>query len=256
MASVLSLQGVTKRYQAGVAGCFATVDVLRAVHLDVAEGEVLGLVGPVRSGKTTLMLCAAGLLRPDAGRVIWFERDDPRQSGRPPGVAFIGSTLPSYAFLTVRQALVYHATLDARPGGRADGDVDDALRSVALEPEGSTRVAHLSRAATGRFAIARAILSDPRLLLVDGALDDLDSDARDDLSTLLAGLARSGVGVVLASSHRQVAEGAANRVVHLVGGELRGVARGPAGEVTTPARTRVAESARASRSVDHVAGHL
>jgi ABC-type ATPase involved in cell division len=65
-------QRLTKRFVAGIPGCRAEVTVLRGVSLEVANGEVLVIVGGAGSGKSTLLLCAAGLLRPDSGLLRWF----------------------------------------------------------------------------------------------------------------------------------------------------------------------------------------
>ena len=66
------MRGVWKSYDAGVRGCSATVTVLRDVHLDVSPGEMVGITAAPVSGKTTLLMCAAGLLRADRGYITWF----------------------------------------------------------------------------------------------------------------------------------------------------------------------------------------
>jgi ABC-type cobalamin/Fe3+-siderophores transport system ATPase subunit len=75
----LSISALAKSFRAGTPGCSAAVRVLRDVHLTLACGELVAVVGPGSSGKTTLLRCAAGLLRPDAGIVRWFgDRTAPR----------------------------------------------------------------------------------------------------------------------------------------------------------------------------------
>src|SRR5512143_3173693 len=91
MSHCLTMCGVWKSYDAGVRGCSATVSVLRDVGLEVAAGELVGIVAAPASGKTTLLMCAGGMLRPDRGTVSWFgaaQRHD--HSARPEGIAFAG----------------------------------------------------------------------------------------------------------------------------------------------------------------------
>src|SRR5689334_1529665 len=87
VATSLSLRGVCNSYQAGIAGCSASVAVLRDVDLDVAPGELVAISSGVGAGKTTLLLCAAGMLRPDRGTVSWFGRvNRAGVSPRPEGI--------------------------------------------------------------------------------------------------------------------------------------------------------------------------
>lgn len=73
MSIALELRAITKRYVAGAGSCSIRADVLRGIDLTVHGGESLAVIGAAASGKSTLLLCAAGLLRPDAGAVRWFD---------------------------------------------------------------------------------------------------------------------------------------------------------------------------------------
>jgi len=73
MSIALELSGIVKRYVAGVPSCSIRADVLRGIDLTVHSGESVAVVGGASAGKSTLLLCAAGLLRPDAGVVRWFD---------------------------------------------------------------------------------------------------------------------------------------------------------------------------------------
>jgi ABC-type transport system involved in cytochrome c biogenesis ATPase subunit len=75
MTAALALRDVHKTLRAGTRSCFAQVRVLRGLSLCVAEGEMVSIVGPPASGKTVLLLCAAGLMRPDAGTIRWCGRE-------------------------------------------------------------------------------------------------------------------------------------------------------------------------------------
>jgi hypothetical protein len=85
MPIALGCRNLHKRFVAGVAGCSATSHVLRGVDLALGAGECAALTGPPAAGKSTLLLCAAGLLRPDAGDVRWFGRASLASAERPVG---------------------------------------------------------------------------------------------------------------------------------------------------------------------------
>jgi ABC-type uncharacterized transport system ATPase subunit len=145
----LHIRALHKRYRAGVPGCAATVAVLRGVDLRVATGEVAVVVAPPGAGLTTLLLCSAGLLRPDAGDVAWgASTSDALPSGDlAPGVSLVlGAPFP-----TIREAvtLAYHPPGGRRSpaagsrlllvgpqarwrvGGEAPAELADALRELA-----------------------------------------------------------------------------------------------------------------------------
>ena len=116
MSYCLSMRGVWKSYDAGVRGCSATVTVLRDVDLDVASGEMVGIAAAPVSGKTTLLMCAAGLLRADRGYVTWFGRPPRRDaSARPEGIALAGDRPFPYGFLSIREAVEYAAIVRDLP---------------------------------------------------------------------------------------------------------------------------------------------
>ena len=219
MPAAVVIEKLVKRYRAGIAGCSAVVEALRGVDLSVEEGEVLGLLGPPAAGKSTLLLCMAGLLRPDQGAITWFERG-PRVPMPPPGIAYAPERSIHYSFLTVRESLEYYATLQDIPGAR--GRIEEAMHASALAGHAQRRVALLSRGMRQRLDIARALLSSPRLLLLDEPLADLDPGARRTSREILRTLAGRGVTLVIATRESFALEGVVSRVVTLVGGRIRG----------------------------------
>jgi predicted ABC-type transport system involved in lysophospholipase L1 biosynthesis ATPase subunit len=76
MTFALEVKGVCKRHAVGIGGCMASVDVLRGVSIDVHAGEAIAIVGGAFSGKSTLLLCASGLMVPESGEVRWFGASD------------------------------------------------------------------------------------------------------------------------------------------------------------------------------------
>lgn len=220
MPVAVAIEGLIKRYRAGVTGCSAAVEALRGVDLAVEQGEVLGLLGPPGAGKSTLLLCIAGLLRPDAGSITWFERRSRAVPAPPPGIAYAPETSVHYSFLTVRESLEYYATLQDLPGAR--GRIEDAMHASALAGMAHRRVALLTRGMRQRLDIARALLSSPRLLLLDDPLAGLDPAARRTSREIIRALPPKGVTIIIATRERFTLEGLATRLVAMVAGRVRG----------------------------------
>lgn len=226
MVSALEMRGVTKSYRAGMNGCVAAVRVLAGTSLRVEAGEAVGVIGEEGAGKTTLLLCAAGLLRPDEGTVAWFGVGGAAGGGtgasRPPAaVAFVPARASYYPFLTVREALDHYAALHL-PVGRAGRDCEAArvLERVGLAERCGERVARLASGALRRLAMAQALLTRPRLLLLDAPLAGLEGDAWRAVAALVAESARAGVAVLLTARVARGLEGVVTRAVRLRDGRL------------------------------------
>jgi ABC-type multidrug transport system ATPase subunit len=194
---LLVIRRLTKQYVAGVRGCYAVSEVLRGASLELSSGEFATINGPPGSGKTTLLLCAAGLLRPDAGAVQWpgLHRERDRS---PTGVAYVSERSPRHTFLTVRESLGYASVVDpARE--RVQRETSEVLRLAGLEAAADVRVGVLNHAERARLAIAHALLTFPRLLLIDDLLATVDPVARREVVACLAGFVSDGMGILWAS---------------------------------------------------------
>lgn len=255
MSHCLTMCGVWKSYDAGVRGCSATVSVLRDVGLEVAAGEMVGIVAAPASGKTTLLMCAGGMMRPDRGTVSWFGAPPRRDhAARPEGISFAGDRPFPYGFLSIREAVEYAAIVRDLPIRDAAERVRHALESVAIEAIAHRRVDTLDANGLARLSVATALLARPRLILVDDFAPGCDSDTAAQLLAVLRDLARDGAGVVIAGRfvarltaiERDGAD-ARVRVLMLSHGRLEPTSDGPdvaARRVVTPlpyAHTRVAE---------------
>lgn len=215
----ISVRGLVKTYHAGIAGCSARVDALRGCDLDIEAGSVLGLLGPPGAGKSTLLLCIAGLLKPDAGRIEWFGRPSDHV-GRPPGIAYVPERAAHYGFMTVREAVEYHAVLRDGAGRASDESVNRALSSTGLHDLAAIRIAELPWSARPQLSIAQSLVGAPRVLILDETLSGLAPVARRALSDTLRALASSGTAVVVAADRFEVLDGLAPRVALVVGGRV------------------------------------
>ena len=167
------------------------------VDLDVAPGEVHGLVGPNGAGKTTLLALLLGLAQADGGELEIFGCPVRRTLALPAGVAGFVDGPGLYPSLTARQNL---AAL-ARLRGDGSGGIDDVLERVGLTDVADDRVRGFSLGMRQRLGLAAALLTTPRLLVLDEPANGLDPAGTRDVHRVLTELAAGGTAIVL-SSHR------------------------------------------------------
>ena len=181
----------------GVVKTFGDVVALDHVDLDVQAGQVHGLVGPNGAGKSTLLGLLLGLTTADRGRLEVLGTLVGRVAGVPADVAGFVDEPGVYPSLTARQNLVALASLR-----RADpADVGWALEEVGLTDVGDDRVRGFSLGMRQRLGLASAMLTRPRLLVLDEPTNGLDPAARRHVHRVVTRLASDGAAVVL-TSHR------------------------------------------------------
>lgn len=185
----------------GLRRAFGTVQALDGVDLRARAGAVTALVGPNGSGKTTLLLVLAGLLVPDEGRVL-VAGHDPVTDG-PAARARTGwmpDAFGTWDSLTAREVLGTFAAAYRLPTAQADARVSELLATVHLSEFADRPASVLSRGQKQRLGLARALVHDPQVLLLDEPASGLDPRSRVDLRLLLRRLADEG-RTVLVSSH-------------------------------------------------------
>jgi putative ABC transport system ATP-binding protein len=219
---MLALRDVAKHYPGGAGETVRAVD---GVSLDVAAGETVLLYGPSGSGKTTLLMMIAMLLAPSAGLISIGERDVSSLSEREAArfrlaeLGFIhqGSELLPGVSAIDNTVLKLIATMRWRDARR---EVTPLLESLGLGGRLDHRAETLSTGERQRVTIARALSTNPRLLLADEPTGNLDSRRGGEVLALLRELSHErGVAVVLVS-HDPVAARYADRVFALHDGKL------------------------------------
>jgi heme ABC exporter ATP-binding subunit CcmA len=201
----------------GLERSFGHIRVLRGIDLQVGPGDALVVAGPNGAGKTTLLRVLAGLTRPSAGQV-WvigkrLDRSTP-ETRRP--IGFVSHQSLLYDDLTIAENISLAARLYGLPDPRAKAA--RALESVGLADRASDRPRQLSRGLLQRAAIARALVHEPRLLLLDEPFTGLDAPATERLRGLLLERKQLGLGLLLVSHHLDEAWDLATRVAVLSGG--------------------------------------
>ena len=204
--------------------------VLRGVSLEVTAGRIVALRGRNGSGKTTLLRLLATRLRPSAGRGRVFGHDLVRESAAVRGrVAYLSVQSGSYGPLTARENLRLAATLS----GTATDRVDDALRRVGLGPHADRMVRVVSSGMKRRLGLARLLVAEADLWLLDEPYASLDEDGRELVDALLDEARALGRTVLVASHEPERLVGRVDATVEMEQGELRTPAaaetRAPAG---------------------------
>ena len=225
------LEGRGLRFGYGVA-------VLRGVDVEVGAGECIALLGPNGAGKTTLLRLLAGLYAPWRGEVrIAGRRPSPSARGSRRGIGYLPQRIPAgngfavYEIVLMgRYGLLPVHTWESAREWRA---VVRALRRVDAGHLLRRRFAELSGGEQRRVLLARALVAQPRLLLLDEPLASLDPGFSASLRALLRRLKSGGIGLVLATHDLGLAVELADRAVLMRGGRV--VAQGPPGDIMTGA---------------------
>jgi ABC-type lipoprotein export system ATPase subunit len=194
-----------------------TVQALADISFDVGPGEFVAVQGPSGCGKTTLLLTAGGLLRPDEGQVLLDGRDlyalspEARARFRAATVGFVFQQFHLVPYLSALENVLTPSLAAAVPDAAERSR--ELLRRLSLAERAHHVPAQLSTGERQRTALARALLTRPRLLLADEPTGNLDEASGETVLAELAAFARGG-GAVLLASHDPRAAGQAQRVLH------------------------------------------
>ena len=229
----ITVRNVTKTY--------GKVHALNDVSLDVKSGEFLTLLGPSGSGKTTLLMVLAGFTRPDCGSLKFGDREVIRT---PPHLRDVGMTFQSYALfphMTVAGNVGYPLRLRKVPKAEIERRVEQALETVQLGGFGERRITQLSGGQKQRVAVARAIVFEPRILLMDEPLSALDKKLRDQMQIELRQLhEKLGMTTVYVTHDQREALTMSDRIAVVNHGRIMQLA-GPRDLYERPANRFVAD---------------
>lgn len=197
--------------------------VLRDVDLTVRRGEILGIQGSNGSGKSTLLSVVATLrpLSAGTGSVLGAPLGDRAIRSVRPRIALVGHTAALYRHLTLRENLLFLARLT----GRTNDTVDEALDAIGLAGAADRTVGRCSQGMLRRADLARVLLSDPDLLLLDEVHSGLDATSVGLVDRLIDSVRRRGGASVIVSHDQQKLAAAADRIVEIVRGAAVAVRR-------------------------------
>jgi ABC-2 type transport system ATP-binding protein len=200
------------------------VRALRGVDLEVRRGEIFGLLGPNGAGKTTLLKILSCLVLPDRGTVHVDGEDAVREARVKPRIGLVHSDERSFYWrLSGRENLRFFATLYDVPRTRAVGRIEALLRRMDLVEAADRRFSDYSSGMKQRLAVARALLHDPPILLMDEPTRSLDPASAASLRELIRDelRGRDGKTILLATHNLREAEVLCDRMTVLVRGRVR-----------------------------------
>ena len=201
-----------------VARYFGRRKALSQVTFSCEAGEIVGLLGPNGAGKSTLLNILATLLSVSKGHVLYGDRTAADGGADIRGaIGLLGHDLFLYPELTARENLEFFARLYGLPD--AAGVVARALDAAGLATRGDDLVSGFSRGMRQRVALERALLHDPRLILLDEPFTGLDQASTAALVARLRERQHAGCLIVLATHDLDVVDGLVTRAVFLVGGK-------------------------------------
>jgi ABC-2 type transport system ATP-binding protein len=194
--------------------------VLDSVSLGVAPGAIQALLGPNGAGKTTLLRILSGLLAPTKGsvRILGRAADNSREFRSLIGLVPSGDRT-FYLRITGVENLMFFARLHGATKREARRRAHEVLEEVGLADAAKTRVGFYSHGMQKRLSVARALLTNPPILLVDEATHDLDPEGAERVRDLVAEAARRGAAVVWATQRLDEIRGLADRVTLIARGQ-------------------------------------
>src|SRR5438128_4211891 len=220
--AIVRVRGVHKFFTRGS----EQIDVLNDLNLEVANGEFLALMGPSGSGKTTLLNLIAGLDKPSQGE-IWVGgqlisgmTEGQLARWRTRHVGFIFQFYHLLPVLTAYENVELPLLLLPLSGAERRRQVTTALDLVGLSDRMYHRPGQLSGGQQQRVGIARAIVTDPTLIVADEPTGDLDARSADEILNLLTELSTALKKTVIMVTHDPRSAARATRVLHLEKGQL------------------------------------
>ncbi|MFM8534932.1 MAG: ABC transporter ATP-binding protein [Acidimicrobiia bacterium] len=222
MSALVKINGVHKNYTRGS----ERIDVLKGVTLDIPQGDFLALMGPSGSGKTTLLNMLGGLDQPSSGTLEIAGTNIGALSGgqlskwRSHHIGFVFQLYNLLPVLTAERNVELQLLLAKLSKAERMNRVGIALNVVGLAERAKHDPRQLSGGQEQRVGIARAIVTDPTLLLADEPTGDLDRKAGDEILDLLQALTRDHGKTIVMVTHDPRAAERAKRTLHLEKGQL------------------------------------
>lgn len=211
--SYLNIRGLHKSYGA--------TPIFTDINIEIGQGQFITLLGPSGCGKSTLLRCIAGLTAVDGGQILLDGED---LVPMPPQKRGIGMVFQSYALfpnMTVQQNVAFGLRMQKVPGAEASKRVAEVLELVELSDYANRYPQQLSGGQCQRVALARSLVTRPRLLLLDEPLSALDARIRKHLREQIRAIQRElGLTTIFVTHDQEEALVLSDRIVLMNGGQI------------------------------------
>lgn len=209
----LSLEKLTLAYGDTVA--------VKDLDLSIRKGELVAFLGPSGCGKTTTMRSIAGLLKPQSGRISLDGADITRVAANRRSVGLVFQSYALFPHLTVFENVAFGLRLKGLSGAELESRVGTGLKSVGLTSFADRKPAELSGGQQQRVALARSMVMEPKVLLLDEPLSNLDARLRLEMRTELQRVQReTGVTMIFVTHDQGEALSLADRIVVMLNGAI------------------------------------
>ncbi|PXZ18177.1 ABC transporter ATP-binding protein [Lactobacillus helveticus] len=216
MTEYLSIKNLRKVYNDNGREFIALDDV----SFNIKSGEIVALLGPNGAGKTTIVSIIGGYLLPTSGSVIVDGQDIIKSRSRDNiGVSF-GGDLGFYGRATAKQNLSFFADLAKIPYRKQKKEIERVLDLVDLTSDMNNKVQFFSKGMKQRMHIARALLGDPKLILLDEPTDGLDVEIATNIRKVIKDLAQTNTSILLTSHMMSEVEALSNQIILLGAGKI------------------------------------
>ena len=210
--AALSIRGLTKRYDDGTLA-------LGGLDLEVPAGSFFGLLGPNGAGKTTLISAVCNLLRPTGGEIRVFGLPNSSLAAR--RMIGIAEQEPNLdRFLTVRETLIYHGGYYGMTRAESARRAAEMIDVFDLRAKADVRAPKLSGGQKRRLLLARALLHEPRLVILDEPTAGVDLELRHELWRYIRRLHEQGTTIVLTTHYLEEAEALCEEIALISGGRI------------------------------------
>lgn len=219
MSAVIELEKLTKIYEGAARG--QDVHALKDLDLTINEGEILGYLGPNGSGKTTTIKLLLGLIFPTSGSTKIFGQSDVDSPEIKRDIGYLpeGAYYPD--FLKGEEVLRFYGRLYGMGGKELESRMDEVLELVGMTHARRRLIRGYSKGMRQRIGLGQALISDPKLLILDEPTTGLDPVARKEIRDLIVGLRARGKTVMISSHELLEVELISDRVGILFEGELQ-----------------------------------
>ncbi len=202
---------------------FKTRQVVKSVSFRVRMGEVVGLLGPNGAGKTTSFYMVVGLLKPQAGRILMNDTeitDLPMHMRAKRGISYLPQNMSIFRRMTVEDNLLAVMEVCGIPRSRRQDRLDELLTKFQVNHIAKSMGAALSGGERRRVEIARALIIEPRFLLLDEPFAGIDPVTVHEIQQIILSLKNDGLGVLITDHNVRETLGSCDRAYILASGQI------------------------------------